>query len=148
LTDQVEEGAWRYIEQIDELGGSLRAIELGFVQAEIQESAYRFQREVERGERVIVGVNRFADETPLAAPPILRVDPSVRERQAARIREVKARRDERAAQGALEGLEQAARGDANTMPRILACVESLCTLGEISDRLRTVFGEAEDMGAL
>ena len=148
LTDQVEEGAWRYIEQIDELGGSLRAIELGFVQAEIQESAYRFQREVERGERVIVGVNRFADETPLAAPPILRVDPSVRERQAARIRDVKARRDERAVQGALEALEQAARGDANTMPRILACVESLCTLGEISDRLRTVFGEAEDMGAL
>ncbi|MDP8924431.1 MAG: methylmalonyl-CoA mutase family protein [Chloroflexota bacterium] len=148
LTDQVEAAAWRYIEQIDQLGGALRAIEQGFIQAEIQESAYRFQQEVERGERVIVGVNRFVDEAPGAPPETLRVDPSVLDRQVERIARVKARRDERQARAALEALGEAARGTENTMPRILACVEALCTLGEISDTLRGVFGEARELGAL
>jgi methylmalonyl-CoA mutase N-terminal domain/subunit len=148
LTEQVEAAAWRYIEQIDALGGALRAIEQGFVQAEIQESAYRFQQEVERGDRVIVGVNRYADGEKSSTPDILRVDPAVRDRQVERISAVKARRDEAAAQAALAALEAAARGTDNTMPRILACVESLCTLGEISDTLRTVFGEARELSAL
>jgi methylmalonyl-CoA mutase, N-terminal domain len=148
LTEQVEEAAWRYIERIDQLGGALRAIEHGYIQNEIQDSAYRFQQEVERGDRVIVGVNRFADEEAGVPPTILRVDPSVRDRQAERIQAVKGRRDERAAQAALGALEAAARGTENTMPRILACVESLCTLGEISDTLRGVFGEARELSAL
>ncbi|MCC6176792.1 MAG: methylmalonyl-CoA mutase family protein [Chloroflexi bacterium] len=147
LTDEVEAAAWRYIEQIDGLGGALRAIEHGFIQAEIQESAYRFQQEVERGERIIVGVNRFVDAVAGEMPEILRVDPSVRDRQTERIRGVKARRDERAASAALAALDAAARGTANTMPKILACVEALCTLGEISDTLRGVFGEARGLGA-
>jgi methylmalonyl-CoA mutase N-terminal domain/subunit len=148
LTEQTEAAAWRYIEQIDALGGALAAIEQGFIQAEIQESAYRFQQEVERGERVIVGVNRFAEAGEAATADILRVDPAVRDRQAARIAAVKARRNESAAQAALAALESAARGTENTMPRILACVEALCTLGEISDTLRVVFGEATELSAL
>jgi methylmalonyl-CoA mutase N-terminal domain/subunit len=148
LTEQTESAAWRYIEQIDELGGALRAIEHGFIQAEIQESAYRFQQEVERGERVIVGVNRFADDGGVGRAEILRVDPAVRDRQVARIRAVKARRDGRRARAALTALESAALGTENTMPRILACVEALCTLGEISDTLRAVFGEAAEVSTV
>jgi methylmalonyl-CoA mutase, N-terminal domain len=148
LTEQVEEAAWRYIERIDQLGGALRAIEHGYIQNEIQDSAYRFQQEVERGDRVIVGLNRFADEEPGVPPTILRVDPSVRDRQTERIQAVKARRDAPAARAALDALERAARGTENTMPRILACIESLCTLGEISDTLRGVFGEARELSAL
>jgi methylmalonyl-CoA mutase, N-terminal domain len=147
LTDEVEAAAWRYIEQIDQLGGALRAIEHGYIQAEIQESAYRYQQEVERGDRVIVGLNRFADEQAGSTAEILRVDPAVRDRQTAKIAALKARRDERAAQVALSELEAAARGTANTMPRILSCIEALCTLGEISDTLRRVFGEASELGA-
>jgi len=148
LTEQTESAAWRYIQQIDDLGGALRAIEQGFIQAEIQESAYRFQQEVERGDRVIVGVNRFADDAGGKTAEILRVDPAVRDRQISKIKAVKARRDERAAHDALAALEAAARGTDNTMPRILACVEALCTLGEISDTLRAVFGEAGELSAL
>ncbi|HEY1332936.1 MAG TPA: methylmalonyl-CoA mutase family protein [Myxococcaceae bacterium] len=148
LTEQTEAAAWRYIEQIDALGGALAAIEQGFIQGEIQESAYRFQQEVERGERVIVGVNRFAEAGEAATADILRVDPAVRDRQAERIAAVKGRRDEAQAQAALVALEAAARGTENTMPRILACVEALCTLGEISDTLRAVFGEAGELSAL
>ena len=148
LTDQVEAAAWQYIEQIDQLGGALRAIEHGYIQAEIQESAYRFQQEIERGDRVIVGVNKFADEQAGAMTDILKVNPAVRDEQSARIRSLKARRDEAEAQRALAALETAARGTENTMPRILTCIESLCTLGEISDTLRRVFGEATELGAL
>ncbi len=148
LTDQVEAAAWKYIDQIDQLGGALRAIELGFIQNEIQESAYRFQQEVERGERIIVGVNQFTDEAPVAPDSILRVDPAVRDRQAERICQVRARRDERCATAALAVLESAARATDNTMPRILACVEASCTLGEISDTLRKVFGEARQMATV
>ena len=148
LTEQVEAAAWRYIEQIDALGGALPAIEQGFIQAEIQESAYRFQQEIERGDRVIVGVNRFADGEQTVMPEILRVDPAVRDRQIRRIKDVKAHRDEARARATLAELETAARGSANTMPRILDCIEALCTLGEISDTLRNVFGEASELGSL
>jgi methylmalonyl-CoA mutase N-terminal domain/subunit len=148
LTEQTEAAAWKYVRQIDDLGGALRAIEQGFIQAEIQESAYRFQQEIERGDRVIVGVNRFEVEGGGSEAEILRVDPSVRDRQKARIEAVKARRDGRAAGEALADLERAARGTENTMPRILACVEALCTVGEISDTLRAVFGEATELSAL
>jgi methylmalonyl-CoA mutase N-terminal domain/subunit len=148
LTEQTEAAAWKYVQQIDDLGGALRAIEQGFIQAEIQESAYRHQQEVERGDRVIVGVNRFAEEGGGSQAEILRVDPSVRDRQQARIEAVKARRDAGAAREALADLERAARGTENTMPRILTCVEALCTVGEISDRLRAVFGEATELSAL
>jgi methylmalonyl-CoA mutase N-terminal domain/subunit len=146
LTDRVEAGAWRLIEQIDALGGAVPAIEQGFIQAEIQESAYLFQRQVEQGERVIVGVNRFQSTTPEPAADLLRVDPTVRERQVKRLDRVRSNRDESAATQLLSRLERAADGTENTMPHILACVEGYCTLGEISDTLRRVFGEANEFG--
>ena len=144
LTDRVEAGAWKLIEQIDALGGSVAAIEQGFIQAEIQESAYRFQRQVERGEKVIVGVNRFQSTAPEPPADLLRVDPAVRERQVRRLETVRSHRDRSGATRLLGRLEEVARGTENTMPHILACVEGSCTLGEISDTLRRVFGEASE----
>jgi methylmalonyl-CoA mutase N-terminal domain/subunit len=146
LTDRLEEDAWRIIGRVDELGGSVTAVERGYIQREIQESAYRFQRQVERGERIIVGVNRFQAEKPDVPAEILQVDPAVRERQTERLRGLRAKRDDRHVQRLLGRLEEGARGTENTMPLILDCVEGLCTLGEISDALRRAFGEADAVG--
>jgi methylmalonyl-CoA mutase N-terminal domain/subunit len=123
------------------MGGALAAIEQGYPQREIHESAARYQQAVEEGNTVVVGVNRFADEASEHAPPILRIDPAVRDRQIARLREVRERRDpERVAQ-TLRALEEAARGSRNTMPFILAAVEAYASIGEICDVLRRAFGE-------
>jgi methylmalonyl-CoA mutase N-terminal domain/subunit len=147
LTDELERRAWDYIGAIDALGGSVRAIERGYIQREIEEAAYRYQVEVEEGRRVIVGVNRFqaAEEQ---RPEVLRVDPEIGRRQAARLRERRERRDNAAVGAALAALEQAARDGSNLMPRILRAVESEATLGEISDALRRVFGEQRDARTL
>jgi methylmalonyl-CoA mutase N-terminal domain/subunit len=147
LTDELERQARDYLTRIDALGGARAAIERGWVQRELHESAYRFQREVDAGQRTIVGVNRFVTE---AAPVknLLRVDPAVRDRQAARLRDLRARRDGAAVAIALAALERAAAGTANTMPRILAAVEAGATLGEIADALRGVFGEARELAGL
>jgi methylmalonyl-CoA mutase N-terminal domain/subunit len=140
LTNEIEERAMDYIRKIDEMGGSPRAIELGFIQKEIQEAAYAYQREVESGERVVVGVNRFqVQEPPFKA--ILRVDPAVRERQLQRLEKIKRERDSERVKRALEGLRKAAEGTENLMPHILEAVKSEATLGEICDVLREVFGE-------
>ncbi|HLI26224.1 MAG TPA: methylmalonyl-CoA mutase family protein [Chloroflexota bacterium] len=144
LTDELERQAREYLARIDALGGALAAIEQGWIQRELHESAYRYQQEVERGERVIVGVNRFVTEAP-PVREILRVDESVRERQVARLRALRARRDAGAVRAALAALEACARGTANTMPAILRAVEAYATLGEIADTLRGVFGEARDL---
>jgi methylmalonyl-CoA mutase N-terminal domain/subunit len=146
LTDRLEDEAWRIIRRVDELGGSVAAVEQGYIQREIQESAYRFQRQVESGERVIVGVNRFQAEKPDVPTDILQVDPTVRERQTERLRLLRAKRDQARVGQLLDRLERGARGTDNTMPLILDCVEGLCTLGEISDALRRVFGEASEVG--
>ncbi|MBX5490356.1 MAG: methylmalonyl-CoA mutase [Chloroflexi bacterium] len=143
LTDELERQARDYLARIDTLGGALAAIEQGWIQRELHESAYRYQQEVERGERVIVGVNRFATETP-PVREILRVDESVRERQVARLRALRARRDAGAVRDRLAELEACARGTDNTMAAILRAVEAYATLGEIADTLRGVFGEARD----
>ncbi|MBI4495263.1 MAG: methylmalonyl-CoA mutase [Chloroflexi bacterium] len=148
LTDEVERRAWAYLEQVDQLGGALAAVEKGFVQREIQESAYRYQQEVEAGRRVVVGVNRFQDAQEAPQGEILRVDPAVRAEQAERLRRVRAERDVTQVAEALGQLERRARERANTMPAIQACVEALCTLGEISDVLRGVFGEAHDIPSI
>jgi methylmalonyl-CoA mutase N-terminal domain/subunit len=140
LTSDLERLASDYIEKIDAMGGTLRAIELGYVQREIQEAAYRFQRAVESGDAVVVGVNRFQTEE-AGAPPTLRVDPSVERAQIERVRAVRARRDNGVTDSALARLEEAARGTENLLPRILDAVESLATVGEISHRLRRVWGE-------
>ena len=148
LTDEIERRAWEELAKIEELGGALRAIELGWEQREIQESAFQFQRQVERGERVIVGVNRFQEEGAAEPVAILRVDPAVRERQIARLARLRATRDSERASALLARLEAAARGTENLMPLILEAVEAYCTLGEISDAFRRAWGEAGEFTRL
>ncbi|MCL6621686.1 MAG: methylmalonyl-CoA mutase family protein [Syntrophobacterales bacterium] len=141
LTDQIEAKAQEYIDKIDQMGGAVAAIEKGFIQKEIQESAYRYQREIEKGERIVVGLNKFQVKEEEKPADLLKVDPAVADRQIARLKELKASRDNAAVQRALAELKAAAEGDANLMPPILAAVKSLATLGEICDTLRAVFGE-------
>src|SRR5450759_4549922 len=143
LTNALEEQAWRYIEQIDALGGSVRAIERGFMQAEIELAAYEYQHALEAQDAVVVGVNRFVLENE-ARPHLLRVDPTVGQQQAAKLAELRQRRDNSQAQRALTALQQGAAGTANLLPLIIAAVEAYATLGEISDSMRRVFGEQQE----
>jgi methylmalonyl-CoA mutase, N-terminal domain len=143
-TDETEKRATDYIERIDALGGALRAIEQGYVQREIQDSAYRWQRAVDQGAKIIVGVNRFKVEEALALD-VLRVNPAVGERQAARLRVLRERRDAAAVSAALARLEAGARGSDNLMPLILEAVEVYATLGEICNVMRGVFGEYQPL---
>jgi methylmalonyl-CoA mutase N-terminal domain/subunit len=140
LTNEIERLAMAYIKQIDEMGGAVKAVECGFIEDEIHESAYRFQKAVESEDRVIVGVNRFQTEEPVPGG-LLRVDPAVRERQTQRLKEIRAARDASAVNAALAELEQAAEGTDNLMPPIIDAVKKRATLGEICDILRGVFGE-------
>ena len=140
LTNEIERLATEYICKIDDIGGMLAAIEAGFVQREIERAAYDYQRAVEAGEQVVVGVNRFTTEEK-SDVPILRINEELEREQVERLRAVRARRDARATREALDLIEQAARGDENLMPHIIRAVEAYATLGEISDRLRLVFGE-------
>jgi methylmalonyl-CoA mutase N-terminal domain/subunit len=145
LTDTIERGAMDYIRRIDEMGGTLRAIETGFIQGEIQNAAFEFQKEIESGDRVIVGVNRFGmDERDKA--PVFRIDPGVEAAQLESLRQMKAGRDGEVLAARLAELDSAARGSANLMPRIMAAAEAYATVGEISDTLRKVFGEYRDAG--
>jgi methylmalonyl-CoA mutase N-terminal domain/subunit len=142
LTDAVEEEAWEYIRRIDEMGGSVKAIEERFMQREIEESAYRYQREVEREERIIVGVNRYAGEADDDPDMELHtVDESIRDRQTERLVELKESRDNAAVERALGGLKKAAEGDDNLLYPMKEALGNLATLGEVSDTLREVFGE-------
>jgi methylmalonyl-CoA mutase N-terminal domain/subunit len=149
LTDEIERRAWEYIERIDQRGGALAAVETGYIQSEIQEAAYEYQRQVERGERIIVGTNRFQSSETEPAIEILTVDPSVRERQCERLRTLRARRDNERSRHALERLQAAARNEReNLLPLIVEAVEAYCTLGEISDSFRAEWGEARDFGRI
>jgi methylmalonyl-CoA mutase N-terminal domain/subunit len=145
LTGRMEREASAYVRKIDELGGIIKAIEDGFPQREIADSAFRYQQAVERGEQVIVGVNRFtqADETPI---PILKVDGTVERRQIERLEEVKRRRDGRAVGRRLDDLRRACEGRANLMPVLIEAVKAYATVGEISDVYRAAFGEYRDPG--
>jgi len=143
LTDEIEKRAQDYIDQIDRMGGSVAAIEKGFIQKEIGDSAYRYQREVEKGERIVVGLNKFQAEKEEKPTGLLVVDPAVGDRQEARLRELKSTRDQSAVQKALAELKTAAEGTDNLMPPILKAVTALATLGEICDTLRGVWGEYE-----
>ncbi len=145
LTADIERRAWEYLAKIDEMGGALPAIERGYQQREIEDSAYRYQQAVEAGEKVVVGMNAFRAEEE-AQPKILRVDERVAERQRSRLRELRARRDTERAAVARAELIEAARGTDNLMPRILAAVEAGVTLGEICADLRGVFGAYEGAG--
>ena len=143
LTNEIEAGAQEYISRIDALGGMLRAIETGYVQVEIQKSAYEYQQAVERGEQIVVGVNRFQTEDEQSIPT-LRIDPEIERSQVARLRELRARRDAAKAQAGINEVERRARSGENLMPAILAAVEARATVGEISDALRRVFGEYQE----
>src|ERR1044072_5475628 len=140
MTDEIEAGAVAYLEKIEAMGGMLRAIEVGYVQREIQESAYRYQKAIETQEQVVVGVNRFqVEEEPQVN--VLRIDPAREQEQVERVRALRERRDAKAVSDALEQLQQDAGTNENLLPRILECVEGYATVGEITNTLRRVWGE-------
>ncbi|HEU4417099.1 MAG TPA: methylmalonyl-CoA mutase family protein [Candidatus Angelobacter sp.] len=143
LTNEIERRARLYLEKIDAMGGTLRAIELGYIQQEIQNAAYDFQQGVDRQENVVVGVNRFQSEGDRSVP-VLRIDEALERRQVERLRALRQRRDQSTAESAVRGVEDAARNGKNLMPHIIHAVESYATLGEISDAMRRVFGEHQE----
>lgn len=140
LTNEVEEQAWQLINRIDSMGGSVTAIEQGFIQEEIARSAYEYQRKIEKNEKIIVGVNKFQlkEETEI---PGFRIDDSIREMQSNKLRIVKENRDNSQVKKSLEEIRQKAVSNENLMPSVIHAVEQYCTLGEIADVLRGVFGE-------
>ncbi len=140
LTNEIETGARDYIAKIDAMGGTLRAIEAGYIQQEIQKAAYEYQQAIDAGQQVVVGVNRFHAEEEHVIPT-LRIDPEIERSQVARLNALRARRDAAKAQAALDEIGRRARTPENLMPAILAAVESYATVGEISDALRQAFGE-------
>jgi len=143
LTDEIERRAWEYIEQIDALGGSVRAIERGFMQAEIEQVAYEYQNALDRQEAIVVGVNRYVREDEIR-PTLLSVDPALGKRQVAKLLELRQRRDNEKVQHVLAALQRGAEGTENLLPLIIDAVEAYATLGEISDAMRRVFGEQHE----
>jgi methylmalonyl-CoA mutase N-terminal domain/subunit len=140
LTNEIESGATAYIEKIDSLGGMLRAIESGFVQGEIQKAAYEYQRAVEAKEQIVVGVNEFVAEEERGIPT-LRIDPQIEQEQVRRVQALRAKRDGGKTRAALGELQRRASTTENLLPAILTAVEAYATVGEVSDTLRSVFGE-------
>jgi methylmalonyl-CoA mutase N-terminal domain/subunit len=143
LTNEIESRANAYLEKIDAMGGMLKAIERGYVQQEIQNAAYEYQRQVDHGEAVVVGVNKFAIEHEKPVPT-QHIAEAVERKQVERVRALRAKRDPGPWQAALKSVEETARGDGNLMPPILAAVEAWATVGEISDTMRRVFGEYKE----
>ena len=140
LTDEIEKAAWKYIEIIDAKGGSVAAIEEGYIQNEIANSAYQYQKDIESGDAVLVGVNKYVDAEGLK-PEVFRVDDSIRKVQIDQIIKLKAERNGLEVEKALDDLKNAVKNGLNTMPFIIAAVESYATLGEIADTFRKEFGE-------
>ena len=147
LTGEIEKNAEVYIQKIDAMGGAPAAIERGYIQKEIQASAYRYQREIEEGQRVVVGLNRFQTEEETPAN-LLRVDPTVRKAQVERLQRLRTERDPAEVSQSLNALREAAEGDQNLMTPIIAAVKAYATLGEICDVLRQVFGEYQQITTL
>ncbi|MBM4166821.1 MAG: methylmalonyl-CoA mutase [Ignavibacteria bacterium] len=143
LTSEIEQRAWNYIEKIEQLGGAVKAIEKNFVQTEISNAAYDYQRAIEKKEKIIVGVNDFQ----MSEPPnedVLNIDEHIRVKQIARLNEVKKQRNRVFVEKSLSELHRAESMNENLMPHILNCVEEYCTLGEIADTLRNVWGEFQN----
>ncbi len=147
LTRQLEEKAHEYLSRIDDLGGAVAAIERGYMQREIQNAAFLYQREIENKTRIVVGVNQF---TQGGGPPddILKMNPELEEKAQAKLVKIRAERNSAASIGTLEKVEAAARDGSNLMPAIIGAVRSWCTLGEISDAMRRVFGEYQPLNVL
>ena len=144
LTDQLEEEARQYLARIDALGGTLRAVEMGYIQKEIQESAYREQRQIEHKAKIVVGLNEYV-MTEKVKTPIFRVDARIEEERRRALEDLRRRRDARAVERALAELDAAARQDVNLLPPILAAVKAYATIGEICRVLRQVFGEHQEV---
>ena len=140
LCDEIEERTWAYLKKIDKMGGSLKAIEKGFFQAEIRQNAYRIKKEVDDSSRILVGVNKFIDEVE-AKQKLLRIDDSLGAKQEKAIKALRKSRDNKKTNTALSKLQVAAETDKNLMPFILNSVKTYATTGEISNTLREVFGE-------
>lgn len=140
LTDEVEAKAWELIAKIDAMGGSVTAIEQGFIQDEIARSAYDYQRQIENKEKIIVGVNKFQVEEHNDTP-LLKIDDSIRKVQSDKLAALRAKRDATKAQACLDAISKAAKDGSNLMPVVIEAVENYCTLGEIADTLRKEFGE-------
>lgn len=143
LTDKMEEEVYKYFDRIEQLGGVIPAIEKGFFQREIAESAYRYQKEIDEMKRVVVGVNKYQLDEPISIP-ILKVDEKGEQRQIARLKKLREERDNAKVKRSLQQLRKAAEGDENLMPYILDCVKAYATLGETCDVLREVFGEYKE----
>jgi methylmalonyl-CoA mutase N-terminal domain/subunit len=144
LTNELEAAAWAYLGEIEQMGGTLAALERGFQQREIQEAAYRVQRAIDSGDQVVVGVNRYRDDE-VSTPPTHRIDPEGERRQVERVQRVRAERSSADWASAMDELERVAGGDGNLMPSILAAVRAYATVGEISDRLRVAWGEHREL---
>jgi methylmalonyl-CoA mutase N-terminal domain/subunit len=145
LTDQIENEVMQYLDRIEAVGGMLSAIESGWIQGQIHESAYEYQRSIENKQRIIVGVNEFRMEEEQKIP-IHHGDPAAEAAQIESLARTRASRDGNAARSAIERLEKAARGSENLMPYIVAAVEAYATVGEISDAFRRVHGEYQEAG--
>jgi methylmalonyl-CoA mutase N-terminal domain/subunit len=145
LTNEMEEKAMEYIQKIDDMGGAIEAIEKGFFQREIAESAYRYQRELEEKKRIIVGVNEYTVEEEECPIKLLRVDPKIEKEQVERLQKLKRERDNRKVRAVLEKLHYAAEKDENLMPTIIEAVKAYATLGEITEVLRKVYGEYKEL---
>ncbi len=145
LTNEIEEKAWEYIHKIDEMGGMIAAIEKGFPQMEIAEAAYRFQRQLDAGEKIMVGVNKYATDAKHTIP-LVDIDEKVGEEQIKRLQDVRRRRDNRATGQSLNDIKNACKKGENVMPHCIAAVKNLATLQEICDVYREVYGEYRDPG--
>jgi methylmalonyl-CoA mutase N-terminal domain/subunit len=144
LTNQLEQECEEYFEKIESLGGVIKAIELGFFQKEIADAAYRYQREIEKKDRIIVGVNEYIKPGETLEIEVLKIDQKVEDDQIARLKALRERRDNSAVKEALEDLRSAASGDRNLMPLILECARKYVTLGEMIDALKQEFGEYQE----
>jgi methylmalonyl-CoA mutase N-terminal domain/subunit len=143
ITDEIEAGVREYLTKIETMGGMLRAIEAGYPQREIQQSAYEYQQAIETGQRVVVGVNQYVDPS-RTAPPLLRIDPEIERSQVERLVNLRTRRNAAEVSASLQAVEETARSERNLLPAILAAVKAYATVGEISDALRRVFGEYQE----
>ncbi|MFX1561004.1 MAG: methylmalonyl-CoA mutase, partial [Promethearchaeota archaeon] len=144
LTNEMEEEAYRYFEKVEALGGVVEAIEKGFFQREIAEASYRYQKEIERGDRTIVGVNDFVLEDEDITIPVLKIDEAVERRQIERTQKIRKSRDNRKVEAALDGLRRASESEENVMPHIVNAVREYVTIGEIFEVWRELWGEWEE----
>lgn len=140
LTDEVEQAAWKLIDKIDAMGGAVKAIEQNFIQEEIARSSYQYSKDIESNEKPIIGVNKYITDE-VNDTPIFKIDDTIRQHQSERLKQLRSKRDNVKAQESLDAITKAANGTENLMPLVITAVENLCTLGEISDTLRAVWGE-------